>query len=219
MRSFFSNRVTAVAGARQLLGAGHAGRPRPHDRDALARPARRDLRGDPAFRPAAVDDRAFDRLDRHRVVVDVEGARRLARRRADAAGEFREIVGRVQRDEGLAPLVAIDQVVPVRDQIVDRAAVMAKRNAAIHAARGLGAQRRLRQGMHELPPAFLARRRLLIAAVGALDLQEPGRLAHQAPLNPAAAEAGQYCCPISMMAHPEAQFNNSALNPRGNLIR
>ena len=33
------------------------------------------------------------------------------------------------------PLVAVDQVVPVRDQVVDRAAVVAERDAAIHAAR------------------------------------------------------------------------------------
>src|SRR5207302_9014324 len=88
------------------------------------------------------------------------------------------VVGRVQRDQGLAPLVAIDQVVPVRDQIVDRAALVAERDAAIHAARGLGAQNRLRKGFDELLPALLARRRLVIAALGALDLQEPGRLAH-----------------------------------------
>ena len=52
-----------------------------------------DQRGDPAFLPAAIDDRAFDGLDGDRLVVDVEGARGLARRGADAAGKFGEIIG------------------------------------------------------------------------------------------------------------------------------
>ena len=43
------------------------------------------------------------------------------------------------------PVLAIDQIVPVRNQIVDRAAVVTKRNAAIHAARGLRRELRHRQ--------------------------------------------------------------------------
>ena len=84
-----------VPGARQLLRAGHAGRPRADHRDPLAGAPRRDQRHDPALVPAAIDDRAFDRFDRDRVVVDVQRAGRLARRRADAAGEFRKVVGRI----------------------------------------------------------------------------------------------------------------------------
>src|SRR5438309_659518 len=149
--------------------------------DALAGAARWRRWLYPALLPAAIDNRAFDRLDRHRVVVDVQRAAGLARRRADAAGEFRKIVGRVQRDERLLPLLAIDQIVPVRDQIVDRAALVAERDAAIHAARGLGAQGRFRKRFRELLPALFARRGLLIAAIGALDLEKPGRLAHRFP--------------------------------------
>jgi hypothetical protein len=62
----------------------------------LAGLLRRRLRLDPAFFPAAVDDLAFDGFDGDRVVVDVQRAGRLAGRGADAAGEFREIVGGVQ---------------------------------------------------------------------------------------------------------------------------
>ena len=91
-------------------------------------------------RPAAVDDLALDGLDGHRVVVDVERAGRLAGRRADAAGELREVVGGVQGLQRRAPLVAVDQVVPVGDQVVDRAALVTERDAAVHAARGLALQ-------------------------------------------------------------------------------
>src|SRR6202034_1518649 len=100
----------------------------------------------------AVGDRAFDRFDGDRVVVDVEGAGSLARRRADAAGDFGEIVGRVQIARGFVPVAAIDQVVPVRNLVVDRRCgragaerpgALAIGHAAIHAARGLGAVIRL----------------------------------------------------------------------------
>ena len=134
-----------VAGARELLRAGQAGRARADHGDLLAGLVRRRLRLDPAVLEGAVDDRAFDRLDGDRVVVDVERAGRLARRRADAAGEFREIVGRVQVARGLFPVAAIDEVVPVRDLVVDRAAGVTIGNAAIHAARGLLARFLLRQ--------------------------------------------------------------------------
>ena len=43
MRSFFSNSVTRMAGARELLGAGQAGRAGADHRDALAGLARRRL--------------------------------------------------------------------------------------------------------------------------------------------------------------------------------
>ena len=43
----------------------------------------------------------------------------------------------VQALECRAPRVAVDQVVPVRDQVAERAALMAERDAAVHAARGL----------------------------------------------------------------------------------
>ena len=98
--------VDFMADARELLGAGEAGRAGADDGDALAGAARRRFGLQPAFAPGAVDDRAFDRLDRHRRVLEVERAGGLARRRADAAGEFGEIVGAVQVARRLLPVVA-----------------------------------------------------------------------------------------------------------------
>ena len=40
--------------------------------------------------------------------------------------------------DGVAPAIAIDQIVPIRNDVVQRAAGMAERHAAIHAARALG---------------------------------------------------------------------------------
>ena len=55
-----------MAGARELLRAGEARRPGADHGDALAGLDLGRLRLDPALLPGAVDDRAFDRLDRHR---------------------------------------------------------------------------------------------------------------------------------------------------------
>jgi hypothetical protein len=72
---------------------------------------------DPALVEAARDDRQLDLLDRHRVVVDVEHAGRLARGRADQPGELGEVVRRVQVGERLLPAIAVDEVVPVGDLV------------------------------------------------------------------------------------------------------
>src|SRR5207302_11220028 len=140
--------VHVVAGAGELLRTGHARRTGADDGDLLAGLDRRWLRNRPALRDGAVGDGALDGLDGDRIVVDVERAGGLARRRADAAGHFRKIIGAVQIARGLLPVAAIDEIVPVGDLVVDRAAsgrpgdigvALAIGDAAIHAARGLGA--------------------------------------------------------------------------------
>src|SRR5207247_10103775 len=81
----------------------------------------------------------FDVLDRHRVAVNREDAGSFAGSGADAAGKFREVVGCVEGGKGPLPLAAIDEVVPVRDQISERAALMTERHGAIHTTAALGA--------------------------------------------------------------------------------
>ena len=96
----------------------------------------------------------------------------------DPAGELGEVVGGVQSLQRRAPLIAIDQVVPVRDQVVDRTAVVTERNAAGHAARRLPLDIAGRQRLDELAPGLEARLARLIAAIAALDFQKAGGLAH-----------------------------------------
>ena len=138
MRSARSNTVTGwPARASCCAQASPAG---PEPTTATVLPVRRsaDLRRRPSPRPqGVVDDVLLDVLDRDRIVVDVEHARLLARRRADAAGELREVVRRVQALDRLAPAVAVHEVVPVGDDVPERAALVAERDAAIHAARAL----------------------------------------------------------------------------------
>ncbi len=167
-----------VSGAGELLRAGKARRTRADHGNRLAGLDRRRLGLHPAFGKRAVDDRAFDRLDRDGVVVDVERARGFARRRADAAGELGEIVGRVQVARRLAPRAGIDEVVPVRDLVVDRATRVTIRDAAVHAARRLVAHLAVGQRLDEFPPMLDARLDRLVVAVVALELEKPGDLAH-----------------------------------------
>ena len=137
---------------------------------------------DPALVPRAVDDRVLDLLDRDRVaLVDLEHARGLARRRAQAAGELGEVVRRVQLADRVVPAVAVDEVVPVGDQVAERAAVVAERHAALHAARALrGAARR--PGGWTRNSSSSRSTRSCGSRVGdarAVDLQEAAELTHR----------------------------------------
>ena len=69
--------------------------------------------------------------------VDAEHARGFARRGTDATGEFGEIVGGVQLADGVFPAAAIDEIVPVGDEVADGTSRLAEGDAAIHAARAL----------------------------------------------------------------------------------
>jgi hypothetical protein len=128
-----------VTNPRQLLRGRQSGRTGADDGDGLAGLDLRRLRHDPAFFPAFVDDRMLDRLDAHGVGIDVQRARGFTRGRTDAAGKIREVVGRVQDGQRLLPVAAVHQVVPVGNDVVDRAAGIAEGNAAVHAARALQA--------------------------------------------------------------------------------
>ena len=141
-----------VAGPGELLGGGEAGGPGADDGDPLARDLGRRHRRDPALVPGPVDDRHLDLLDGDRVLVDAEHARALARRRAQPAGELGEVVGGVQPVDGVLPPVAVHEVVPVGDDVAERAAVVAERDAAVHAPAGLGLELVLGERLVDLLP-------------------------------------------------------------------
>ncbi len=198
----------AVPGAAQLLRRGHAGRARADDGDRLPRFALgvRRLRRHPALVPGAVDDRVLDLFDRHGVALaDLEHARRLARRRAQAAGELGEVVRRVQLGDRVVEAVAVDEVVPVRDQVAERTAVVAERHAAVHAPRALLAQLLHGALQQELAVVVRALGRVPLGDAVALDLQEAAELAHQAPVSPTAS-SGRCAGSAPLAAAARARF-------------
>src|SRR5690606_674571 len=107
--------------------------------------------------------------------------RRLARRRTQPPGPFREIVGRMQPVDGRFPAIAVDEVVPVRNQVAERTALMAEGNAAVHAARALFARRRFGRGEIDLAPVLeplIDRPRLRLDPI---ELQKSRDLTHAPP--------------------------------------
>src|SRR5262249_29042912 len=131
--------------------------------------------------PRAIDDRALDLLDRHRVpLLDLEHAGRLARGRAEPPGELREVVRAVELVDRLPPAVAEDEVVPVGDQVRERAPVAAEGHTAVHAPGRLLAELGQRERADELPEVADARRRGTLRSLRPPDLEEGAGLPHQA---------------------------------------
>ncbi len=167
-----------VAGVVELLGGGEAGRAAADDGDAAARALLGDDGDDPALLPGVVDDRVLDLLDHHRVVVDGQHAGGLARRRADQAGELGEVVGGVQLVDRLAPAAAIDEVVPVGDQVAEGAAVVAEGDAAVHAATALLLELLVGEDAEDLLVVGHALTRVALRHRHTMDLQEASGVAH-----------------------------------------
>src|SRR5690606_11591744 len=152
---------------------------------------------------------AFDRLDGDRVVVDVQRAGGFARRRANPTGKLRKIVGRVQYLDGAPPVAAIYQIVPVRNDVVDRAALMTKRDAAIHAARALLAEFSIAKRNDELLIVLEALFDGSIGAVVARELHETGGLAHAVSFLPPRRRPARWT-PGSASSSPAPAGNRSA---------
>src|SRR5207249_533987 len=167
-----------VTRPRELLGAGHACRTGADDRHRLPGSSRGDLGRHPAVAPGVIDDVLLDVLDRDRVVVDVEDARLLAGGGADAAGELREVVRRMQPGDRLPPAAPVHEVVPVGDDVAERAALVAEGDAAIHATRALAPQHLVGCALLELAPVLEALGDGLLVNLLALVLEEAGYLTH-----------------------------------------
>jgi hypothetical protein len=171
-----------VASARELLGASETRGPGPDHGDPLAGGRLGWVRRDEVRLPGVVDDLLLDLLDRDRIVVDVQDARLLAGGGADAARELGEVVGRVQALDRVAPASPIDQIVPVGDDVPERAALVAEGDAAVHAARPLSSQLVLGELALELAPILQALLDRPAVRQVPLDLEESGDLSHQAPV-------------------------------------
>src|SRR5262249_26076835 len=121
-------------GAVELLGAGQARGARADNRHFFARALRRWLGDDPTLGEGAFDNRVLDVLDRNRRLVNPQDAGFFAGGRTEPAGEFGKIVCGVHPADPLLPLAAINEVVPVGDDVPQGAAGVAEGDAAIHAA-------------------------------------------------------------------------------------
>src|SRR5690606_23590276 len=127
---------------------------------------------------AVVNDGVLDRVVDHSVVIDVQGASRFTRGRTDATRELGKVVRRMKYIQRAPPFLTVDQVVPIGNDVVDRAAVMAKGNAAVHAACRLHACLAVIQSGNELRPVAHPYLRRLVIGFNALEFQKSSDLAH-----------------------------------------
>ncbi len=176
-----------VTRAIELRRRGEAGRTRSDHRYLLAGAHLRRFGHDPALFPGAIDDRRLDRLDGHRRVRDAEHARAFARSRAHASREIREVVRHVQAFDRLVPEPAVDEIVPLGNHVVDRAARshaadelarVTEGHAAVHAARGLLTHPFLFHVMMEFLPVAHALLRCAVDRQLAQVFDESGGLTH-----------------------------------------
>ena len=166
-----------VPGARQLLGGCEPGRAGADDRDRAARQELRDPRLYQPGVPGRLDDRVFDLLDGHGLLVDAQDAARFAGRRAEPSREVGEVVGRVEAFDRLGQPVATREVVPFGDEVAEGAGEVAEGHAAVHAPGGLALQERgaVRAAVADLLPVADAHLH------GPLDGQLPAAVGQKAP--------------------------------------
>src|SRR5580700_7760850 len=141
-----------MAGAIQLLRGGQAGRTGTNHGHAFAASHQRRFGANPTFAESVLDDSLLDHFNGDRRFIDPQYAGSFTGCGTHAPGELRKIIGGMQHADSFAPAVAIDQIVPVRNHVVQWTAGMTERNAAIHAARALGTDFIVRKFLIDLEP-------------------------------------------------------------------
>ena len=179
-----------MPGAIQLSSTGQTRRPRTNDSDRFAGAFLGRIGNDPTFGETFVDDRTLDILNRHRrIAIDAHHAGAFAGRRTNATGKLGKVIGLVQPLQCLAPQTAVDQVIPLGNQVVDwtarafvtlanHVAEMAERDAAVHAARALLLQLRLGEMLVEFIPVVDPFQRVAVGRKLAFVFDKAGGFTH-----------------------------------------
>src|SRR5260370_6220179 len=170
-----------LSGAAQLLGRCQSCGARTNDGHLFPSANLRRSGTDPAFDKPVLNDIFFDLLDRNRRLVNPQHTRRFARRGTNPPGEFRKIVSRVQLANRLFPTPVIDQIVPIRNQVVDGTSRLTEGHAAVHAARALSSQLFFGKVLIDLEPVVDALRNWTPRGNLARVFQESRALTHVAP--------------------------------------
>src|SRR3990172_9930461 len=113
----------------------------------------------------------------------------------------------MQRLDGALPVLPVNQVVEIGDDVIDRTALNAERDPAVHAACGLDLRVFVGQAQVKLAVVPLARLRRLVRLLEALVFQESGDLAHDAR-NPDYA-ARRLCLAASSPSARRYSFGNT----------
>ena len=167
-----------MASAGQLLSRSEASGAGANDCDAFFRFVWRYLRLYPTHLPALVNNRAFNRFDSDWLIGQIQRTGRLTRGRTNSAGEFGKVIRAMEDFDGFAPVALVNQIVPVRNDVVDRASVMAIRDTTIHATRPLFLEFVFGQGNNEFLVILDPVSDQAIASILTRNFHETGRFAH-----------------------------------------
>ena len=189
-----------VAALVEVIGDGEARRPRPDDGDALAGAGGGRGGLDPSPGVARLDDGALVLTDGDRAAGHLAaGAGGFAQSRADPAGELGKAVGGKQAAQRKLPPAMPEQLVPLGDEVVQRAARgraaqdrprLAEGHAAVHAAAGLGLLFFPRQPGVKFAEVRNPREGLGLGAGLARGVDESGDLSHGV-VSPLTVSAGR----------------------------
>ena len=177
----------AVAAVVQLVRRGKPRRAGAHDHDVLARDVAREARLHQAVCKGVFDDAALVVMHGDRLVMQAAGAGLLAEGGADAAGELGEVVGLQQAGQGVAVVAVHEHVVPLGDQVVQRAAELlslkedarlAEGHAAVHAPRALFQPLRTLDGDIDVLPVGGALKGRAAPVLTARIFHKPCRFSH-----------------------------------------
>ena len=167
-----------MPGASQLLCCSKARWPGADDSDVLAGVESRHNWLNPALIEAAFNDGQLDVLNGHGIVVDAEHTTALARSRAQATGPLGEVVGGVQALESLVPAVLTNQVIPLRNDVAQRAGRVTKRHATVHTAGRLLLHLLVASLLIDLFPVHQTQRNRAMSRLFALEFHETLRISH-----------------------------------------
>ena len=170
-----------MAGTTELLCGGESGGPAADDGNALPGIVLGRFGLNPTLIPRSLDDAALNELDGDCGRIDAKHAGGFAGCRANAASELREVVGGVEAADRILPAAVISEVVPVGDQVVDRAAGVTEGNAAIHAAGALVTLLLFRERLIDFEPVLQALFDLAACRLFALNFEKSCDLTHAAP--------------------------------------
>jgi len=92
------------------------------------------LRLNPSLGPSSIDDLDLNLLDGYGVLIDANNTSGFTRGRTQSPGELGKVVGCVKSINGVSPAIVENEIVPIGNQISERAAVIAERDSAIHAS-------------------------------------------------------------------------------------
>tara|TARA_B100000579_G_C22279511_1_gene597637 strand:- start:70 stop:426 length:357 start_codon:yes stop_codon:yes gene_type:complete len=99
-----------------------------------------------------VNDAYLNLFDGHWVLVYAKNTSPFAGSWAETARKFWKVIGRMKTVDGFAPSITVNQVVPVWNDVAERAAVVTEGDSAVHASTCLFFQRSLVEIFVDLVP-------------------------------------------------------------------